>query len=256
MPNGRTDDIPEEVKGIPVTVERRPRAVPTCYTGYQDPLEGGVANSCDSTGGKGTLCCRVKDYRNGAWRKYILGCRHMFMSDGNPCTDEDASTRDWWQDTEAGTVIEGFQHHDCTLLDNSKTSRNISNTVIDETGRVAGRVTANGLSCLKSTDETVQKRGRTTCKTAGKIKKIQQEIFCPDGDYIGGVVRSTPQQEAGDSGGPVYYEKFADPDQLYIVNIATHKPGDGTHDAKGSSANSMHEKQGFWFGGDSYSGSC
>jgi hypothetical protein len=254
--DGTVDGIPDDVDGIPVNVDRSPRAVETaCYYDDYDDIPGGAAYQCPEVNGTATLCCRVKDYRDGAWRTYMLGVRHNHMSDGDNCQDEDASQTSWEQfDTPAGEVEEGFQHHDAVLLELTDSSRSVSTAIADESGTVSGRVTSDGLDCLKSTNETVYKRGHANCKGSGTIEKTEEILECGwSTDYVGGVVRTTCEQNSGDSGGPVYYKDGSD---LYIVNIATHRPGDGSHDAMGSSAESMNDKQGFWFGGDPYDGNC
>lgn len=110
------------------------------------------------------------------------------------------------------------------------------------------------MDCLKSTGETIHKRGRSSCRESGQINKTHQEMYCGlDSDCVGGVVRSSCYIEASDSGSPVYYKSGS---SLYLVNIGTARAGDGSHDTMGSSTNSMHQNQNFWFGGDPYSGSC
>jgi hypothetical protein len=217
-------------------------------------------SDCSFVGGDGSLCCRVYDKRNGSWNKYALTARHLFLSDW--CDNDNIAGRKWAQmdsdcADEDGYVVEGYQGHDAALLDLDNTSTDITNAFMYESdGLIRGRVTKDGLDYLKSNNETVQKRGRNTCIETGEIKKTQQEMFCKDGNYVGGVVRSTPDQKAGGSGGGVYYEEYnsSKENDLYMVNIATHKPGDGTYDAKGSSANDMANDHGFWFGSDDFSG--
>lgn len=250
---GDTGGIPDEVNGIPVVVGESGRSKATCYTQDKSSIYGGLgSDGPDNDDSQGTLCCRV--FKNGS--KYMLGCRHLFVEykdDHDYCSDADTTDEAWWRAGEvAGQVVENYPRHDAVLMDTDDTSEPVTNSIVDESGGITGRVTGDGLEYLKSSSEQVQKRGVETCITAGEVLKIRQELFCSldSADYIGGVVKSSADQDSGDSGGPVYYKDEKD---LYLVNIATARdPDDGY--AQGSSANDIFNDQGVTFGGDPYSG--
>lgn len=116
-------------------------------------------------------------------------------------------------------------------------------------------MTKNGLDYLKSNSETVQKRGIVTCIKTGQIVATGKARLCSNGNFINDLVYSTPTQEVGDSGGPVYYEQVQtnSTDKLYLAHIATHYDKDNNN-AVGSSANKMYQERGIWFGGDPFEG--
>lgn len=252
-PDGDRSGIPDEVNGIPVVVGESGRSEATCYTQDKSSIFGGLSSSGpDNDDSQGTLCCRV--FKNGS--KRMLGCRHLFITNDNDgpdyCGNDDPLGDDWHRAGErVGRINESYQAHDAVLMDTQFSDEPVTNDIPDEDGQITGRVTGNGLEYLKSKSETVQKRGVETCISNGEVTKIRQEIFCSDGNYIGGVVRSTTEQKEGDSGGPVYYK---DGTSLYLVNIATARKSDSISDAQGSSANDMYNDRGITFGGDPFSG--
>jgi hypothetical protein len=209
-------------------------------------------------------------YRNGSigcrvvygGKYHMLTARHTFVEDDNNgyCKDQmDVST--WQRDgTTLGPVAADFQRKDAALLrfNDANNDTGYSNSMVDESGEVVGRVTESGLKYLNgNTSETVHKRGKSTGAESGYIKKIQDYVFCGDPlSTLQGAVRSTPDQEQGDSGGIVYFKQTqsSSPDNLYVVNITSVKKTDGTDDNKGSSANVMYNDHGIWFGGDPYQG--
>jgi hypothetical protein len=239
--------------GIPVVVGKSGRSEATCYTQDKSSIYGGLSSSGpDNDDSQGTLCCRA--FKNGS--KYMLGCRHLFVEyDDGPdyCSDADTTDEAWWRAGEvAGQVVENYPRHDAVLMDTDDTSEPVTNSIVDESGGITGRVTGNGLEYLKSSSEQVQKRGVETCITAGEVLEIRQELFCSLSslDYVGGIVKTSTEQRNGDSGGPVYYKDGTD---LYLVNIATARDSDDGY-AQGSSANDIFNDQGVTFGGDPYSG--
>lgn len=241
-------DISDSADSVQVVTEETGSFRGGCYTGYKDPLEGGIG--CYSEEGyNGTLCCRVKKGGN----TYLLTARHLFTGNGTFCSDDDTVGKTWFQGSgdKAGKVEYAYQNHDAVLLDTSKTSRSISNTMVDESGTVVGRVTKNGASYLMSNDSTVESRGRNSCDTSGQIVGGDQIIQCWD-DYIGNVIESSTTFDDGDSGGPVYYQKSNG--DTYVVHTATHyeKPAPGN--ANGSAAFAMHNKRSMSFGGDTFDG--
>lgn len=267
-PEGTLDGIPSAMDGVPIVAEQSEPPVPTscsdCYCGYTSKVFGG--ETCNNDLENSTLGCRV--FYNGS--TYLLGARHSFIGTADDAYCQDSLNTKGWaraghEDETSGIVATdssgnplAFKKHDAVLLKlRDFVDESISNDMASEDGKVVGRVTGNGLDYLNSNNKSVQKRGRTTCKTSGHIKKIQQEILCNGFPTVYGVVRSTPEQKEGDSGGPVYFEErnSSSPDDLYLVNIATHsKTSDGSYDAQGSSANDMYDDQGIWYGGNPYDG--
>jgi hypothetical protein len=262
-PDGSLDGIPSSMDGVPVVAEKSERPKQTgcsdCYCEYHDEVYGGLTYTTDYW--DGTFACRVKKDGN----KYLLGARHVFIEKEEKGYCEDSTDTDVWSradhiDTIFGVADSYYPDHDAALLkldDNADES--ISADMVGSGSRdgvVVGRVTGAGLDYLNSKDSTVQKRGRSTCFESGHIKKIEQEIGCGwfDSQTIQGIVRSTPDQEKGDSGGPVYYEEpqSSGADKIYIVNMATHEKNT---DAQGPSADDMFDNYGFWYGGEPYDGS-
>jgi hypothetical protein len=251
-PDGELSGIPGEVNGIPVVAEKSGRPQETCYTQDKDKIYGGLSSDGPKSDHRqGTLCCRV--FKNGS--KYLLGCRHIFThrSDMKDYCVNDNPTGEKWEraGSTAGEIAEAYKRHDAVLLDTQHTSKSISKDIVDDGGTMTGRVTESGLNYLQSSDEQVEKRGIETCISGGTVTKIQQELYCGNYNYVGGVVRSTTEQKSGDSGGPVYYKES---DSLYLVNIATARKSSSNSDAQGSSANDIFNDQNVTFGGDPYSG--
>lgn len=268
-PDGSLDGIPSAVDGVSVVAEKSEPPVPTscsdCYCGYTSDVYGG--ETCNNSIENSTLGCRV--FYNGS--TYLLAARHSFVGTANDSYCQNSLNTEGWsraghEDETPGIVATddsgnplAFKKHDAVLVKlRDFADESITNDVADVDGKMVGRVTENGLDFLSSNSNyTVHKRGRTTCETNGYVKKIQQEILCNGYPTVWGVVRSTPEQKQGDSGGPVYFKELnsSEPDDLYLVNIATHsKVNDGSYDAQGSSANDMYNDQGIWYGGNPYDG--
>lgn len=259
--SAHAQSIPSSVDGVPVVTEVTGRSEPTgCVDGYcpinPDRIKGGI--DFQTPYRNGSIGCRV--VYNGNY--HMLTARHSFVKrteEGYCKGSMDVST--WQRDgTTLGPVAADFQQKDAALLrfNDQNSDTGYSNKMVDESGEVVGRVTESGLKYLNgNTGETVHKRGKSTGAQSGYIKKIQQYIYC-DSKFspLEGVVRSTPDQEQGDSGGVVYFKQpqSSSPDHLYVVNIASIKELDGTDDNKGSSANVMYNDHGIWFGGESYQG--
>lgn len=259
-PDGNAREIPDTVDGIPVQTKRgEPPRPAYCYHTKYPELKGGIWMSVPKHAHQGTLFGRVKDYRNGQWRTYVLGARHVFMSDGEYCSSGDPTGMDWKQETLAGTVVDHFPQLDTVLLDNSKTSRSIDDTIVDESGCIAGRVTEAGLECLKGNLDHMYRRGIVTCASSAPIAEIKGTIICSLFS-IGGIVETESTMKEGDSGGPVYDEVFVDggTDKLYAVNMASIIGSFNTSNdyTMGSSAEKMNKNENLWFGGDPWDGPC
>ncbi|WP_135826528.1 hypothetical protein [Halorussus ruber] len=244
--------VASEVNGIPVLTEEIPGFDRACYTGYQEPIKGG--NGHTSPSGAATLTCRV--YKGG--QKFMMGCRHVFVdNDKGNCDGSDITGTKWSQGgDEVGKVVYGYQNHDCTLLDKSTDGNRVfDNSIVDETGYVAGRVTAEGVDYLASSNDTVRKRGRSSCKEQGEVVGTGT-IYCNNGNYVGNAVRHTAHIESGDSGGPSYHKisKSNSSDELYMLNINTHSKSITGDDTWGSAAFAMHNKRDISFGGATFSG--
>jgi hypothetical protein len=249
-----TIPLPNEIDGVPITTTQISGFESMCYTGYQDPINGG--NGHTSPSAAATLTCRV--YKGG--NKYMMGCRHVFVDDNRDddnCNGTDITGKKWSQGgDEVGKVDYAYQNHDCTLLDKSTDgTRVFDNGIVDETGYVAGRVTANGVDHLIANDTTVRKRGRSSCREKGEVIELGT-IWCNNGNYVGNAVRSSARIESGDSGGVQYHKipKSSSSDELYVINITTHSLDDTNDDTWGSAAYAMHNKRDISFGGESFSG--
>lgn len=250
---GKNPEIPEEYNQIPTAKahENRPQdTVSNCYTSKEDPVPGGIEKAVTNNG-NASVCCR--GFKNG--NKYMIADYHSFTSDGDRCTSEDVEGRVWGQpdlSDEVGEVAYGYQNNDMALLDTSRSTRTISDTIVDESGTVVGRVTSDGLSYLKSNDIYLRKRGVNTCAETGRILETGILLGCSFSyDYTDDVVRSEPTQKPGDSGGPVYYLEPST-SNIYLAHIATQS--NGSSETLGASANSMYNERGVTFGGNPYSG--
>ena len=269
------DAVPSSVEGIPVrTEESEPPEQTDCYTG--PTYDGDDDPDEDIYGGRGatglkeqdgeyvsvespTLCCRA--YKNDT--KYIMGCRHMF--NGDNCDGGDITDRKWGrvndsgEVTPMGDVVHAYQVFDAALMDISAPNyREILSDVADQYGGVVGRVTQDGVEYLQSQSTTVSKRGRSTCKTTGTIHKRGVDYYkCSELNPFPTERRqivTTANQEDGDSGGPVYHQPgdTIDPDELYLLHIATRKTNEDGW-ARGSSAAFMNDEQNITFGPKKYS---
>ena len=273
------DAVPSSVEGIPVRTEESERPEQTdCYTGasydgdndtdedvYGGRAVRGVKNINDgdstfTTVEKATLCCRV--YLDGT--KYIMGCRHML--NGDNCDGLDVSNVGWGRLNNSGTVahrgdaVEAYQKFDMALMNlKFPNSDEILYDIADEpSGGIVGRVTGDGID-YRQADSTpdfiVRKRGRTTCKTSGTIQEARKDVSPCIGVTEQNQIISSAEQKQGDSGGPVYIHRsdLSDPDDLYLLHIATRKTPDNGY-AQGSSANVMNQQENVTFGGNPYNG--
>lgn len=243
---GTSASIPERINGLEVQREVIEGRKETAEPQGGESLQSGV------TGESGTLTCRA--FKNGV--KYMMSCRHMFIDSSRErrnCENTDTTGSTWsYGGTDIGTVSYQFQNHDCVLLNDSKKTDTIfENTIFNDSGIVAGRVTQDGLSYLASSNTTVNKRGIATGSTTGTVESYDNKIDCKDPldyDYVGRTVRTTAKQEVGDSGGPIYWTKSRPDsyDKHYLVAIATFAWDDG--DSEGSAAYWMNQNNGISFG--------
>jgi hypothetical protein len=264
--NSQKDDatpttVPEEVEGIPVRTEEASRTVPTCGEPKDDCYMGsyvsygGLAVESYMNGGDdgfyGTSCCRV--ILNGT--KYLMTARHLFTESENKCADDFGSDPQLYLD--GGSFVGKPEHYykdsDVALVNPSGTD--ITNEVSDEPGKgVVGRVTGDGLSYLSSTGDIIEKRGRCSCRTDGRIKEFGTSESCGLLSSIDGIVTSSLTQKKRDSGGIVYFEPDTSTEDLYMVNLAMGHPHNDTSRTIGTSGDYMYKNHDIWFGGDPYNG--
>lgn len=256
LPRSDQNAVPNEIDGVPIVKRDLGEFEGTCYQGNSENIKGGHGHNWYNTDGdrfNASLCCRVE--KNNT--KYMMACRHVFIDDGRDndnCSSEDVTGEYWYKDGDLmGDVEYGYQNHDMTLLRNWS-DKELSDWIVDTSGSISGRVTKDGLDYLASNDVTVHKRGITTCKESGGIESYGNTDFCGNGNYVSGVVNTSIESKDGDSGGPVFH-KTSNPysaDDLWIININTHKPKGESH-GRGASANDMHNKRDIIFGDSSYS---
>lgn len=262
-------DLPDAVNGVPVRIRETEGTTKTCgdaqndcYMDGQGAAHGGLACKCenqkDSTA-YGTTCCRV--YLDGS--KYLMTARHLFLSSLENCESDTLEdfTQNMYLDGDSIDPVVGepkyhYKDSDAALVGNDKSGISITNEVANEPDKgIVGRVTGDGLSYLKSSQDIIEKRGRCSCETYGRVNEIGIDEFCTyDTDQIKGMVRSSLTQKKRDSGGIVYYEPSTSTDELYMVNIAMGHPTDDTSQTKGTSGQHMYNAHGIWFGGTPFDG--
>jgi hypothetical protein len=266
-------NIPESIEGVPVRISEGSEIRPTgcdpdapeddCYRKAPDTVYGGLACRTDNTPtetANATTSCRV--FLNG--NKYLMTARHLFTDDLNECDHSSISsdqylyllddTGDKVYTRPIGSPAHDFADSDAALVDTSKTSRSITNSITNEGSKgIVGRVTGEGLSYLKSNSVVVKKRGRCTCAETGAVIETGIFRYCNNLNHLDGMVKSTTDQRKRDSGGVVYFEGDSYDDKLYFVNIAMGNPDDGTHDTLGTSGEYMYNSHGVTFGGNPYS---
>jgi len=259
-----TDDIPEKVDGIPVTIERssgfEPNSCdinPSYYDTQPDPIQGGIVWNSSDCDNPGSLCCRVKWYNNGGWDKYLMSARHIYFN-GDSCDHTDPSGNKWYQyeKTHVGTVAKAWQKHDTVLLNLDSTSRDYGNTVINESDPVEGRVTKDGLDCFKSNNTDIEKRGIATGWSHGNITKSNYYAHwtCALNNNVYGCIRTDTANGAGDSGGPTYYKR--DDGKIFIAAMHLGFDDNNNDESVGMSAAYLNNQEGIWFGPGKENGSC
>ena len=184
-----------------------------------------------------------------------MTARHLFTETIDKCGDSIGSEPSLAIDGGAvlGGVEQFYKDSDVALVNPG--GIDITNEVSDEPGKgVVGRVTGKGLSYLSSADEIIEKRGRCSCRTDGRIKEYGTSETCSLLSSINGIVTSSLTQKARDSGGIVYFEPDTNTEDLYMVNLAMGHPYNDTSRTIGTSGNYMYKNHDIWFGGDPYDG--
>ncbi len=273
------DDVPSSVDGVPVRTAREERPGKTdCYNDQREDVDGdseneylgGMAfegmknlNSDPETVQSGTLCCRV--YYNNT--RYMLTSRHVIS--GGVCNVPGITGDSYgWgrsgdddQTEYLGDVEAVFTKYDAALLSiRFPKYDDISNRIVGESNaEVVGRVTGDGIDVLQSEPAgKTYKRGRTTCKQSGTIQKARIHFdtgcfFDEEPQEELRQVRTSATQKDGDSGGVGYVRRndSSGPDDLYVLHMTT-RATVNDNEAQGSSAQVMHERNGFSFGYDPF----
>lgn len=255
------EKIPTEVGGVPVVVHETASTVPTCgsdsttdcYVGKYTAYGGLAVTVSDSSGFNvtGTSCCRA--YKNG--NEFLLTAKHLFTEEVNKCSDNIVDGAELT--LSGGAILKEPDHlysdSDAALVGGGGTE--ITNDIVEEPDKgIVGRVTVDGLSYLQSTGKIVEKRGRCTCRTDGRVKQYGGSESCGVLAEIKEIVTSSLTQKKRDSGGPVYYEPSTSTDELYLVNMAMGHPQDDTSRTIGTSAAYLEGKHGVSFGGATIDG--
>lgn len=250
------DLLPDEVDGIAVNVEETEGIGLDCDNYYNiEPsgeIYGGIRWDAQD-GGCGTLCCRVQWENNGSWEEYMMSSRHVITDEF--CDHNDPNGQDWnqYDTTKVGTVEKEWQKYDTVLLNLDDTSRDISPDIVNESNKVVGRVTQNGLDCFKSQNTDIKKRGISTGLEIDQIVETDADSWgCSLNDNINGLFITDHDRSGGDSGGPHYYE--ADNGALYLAGM--HMGYYDPNEALAISADHIENNENIWFGGNEEDGSC
>jgi hypothetical protein len=250
------DVLPDEVDGIPVKVEESERIGLDCNNYYNvEPsgeIYGGIRWDAQD-GDCGTLCCRVQWENNGSWEEFIMSSRHVITDQF--CDHNDPNGQDWnqYDTTKVGTVEKEWQKYDTVLLNLDDTSRDISPDIVNESRKVVGRVTQNGLDCFKSKNTTIRKRGISTGLELDSIEETGADSWdCTYNNNINGLFITNHDRSGGDSGGPHYYED----DNGYLYLAGMHMGYYDPSEALAISADHIESNENIWFGGNEESGSC
>ena len=154
-----------------------------------------------------------------------------------------------------GGISYAYQKFDAALLNREFPNYDEFTYEITEelSGGIIGRVTGDGIDVLNSEPlGEVHKRGRESCATVGKIEAVRGDLWqCNSLVNEKGQIQTTATQQNTDSGGPVYVhrEDGSNPDNLYLLNIATRERDGG---AMGSSANVMYNEENITFGNNPF----
>jgi len=182
-----------------------------------------------------------------------MSSRHVIT--GKFCDHNDPNGQDWnqYDTTKVGTVEKEWQKYDTVLLNLDDTSRDISPDIVNESNKVVGRVTQDGLDCFKSQNTDIKKRGISTGLENDQIVETDADSWdCSLNNNINGLFITDHDRSGGDSGGPHYYE--ADSGALYLAGM--HMGYYDSDEALAISADHIENNENIWFGGNEEDGSC
>lgn len=243
--SGTDESIPESVEGVPVKVKEAPRPDPDgCYQEDYDPVPGGVSVHCPDTDEYGTATCPVQDSSGTVG---LMTCGHI----ADDCKQDVDGLAIYQNSQFVGYIDDNSVKQDWIFVPKAVNSdiSGFADTIVNTYRDIAGYVDRQGLKDLKSTGETVYKKGRTSCKTDGVVKELDVSVGrcgCPDCKYSSNdyVKVSTPT-DSGDSGSP-HYHTFTFESEKYIGIIAPHHGGESV----GIGAYKINDDFGYTFGTD------
>jgi len=209
--DGVSIDVQEWSEPEPVDCEDEPNS----YSGAYNPIPAGVDFNIQNGGVFSTSGLVI--YND---TRYMLTCTH-----GYPCNDVDG--HETYQDSKKiGVVASAKKDYDVALVEltGSRTGfdyASYSDGVVDDPHSMKGYVTKDGLSTLRSNNETVHKRGVGAGAHQGTIGDYGSSVGacgCNCNNYYhedGGVVAEI-YTEGGDSGGIVYNKYYDDYYDRYL----------------------------------------
>jgi len=226
--------FPNEMNGIPIETEETQFAEPNdCNTGDFDYVPGGVAVSGDKTG---TSTCQVEYDGNS----YIMTAYHLYgCGSSSPKGEKLHQSGQYVGDVETSDIVQDWvivNHADNSQVDG------FDDSIADQAGSVAGRVTKEGLLDLKSNDTPVYMQGKTRCEEDGKVTEVDKAVTtCHEWTGQHYVELSTPTDN-GDSGAPHFHD-YTFNQNRYLAIIAPHYGGESV----GCAAYKIYDDHGITF---------
>ncbi len=206
-------DLPEDVGGVPISVETAlDRGLGACYNDADfDPVPGGVIVEAAEGGAFGTACCRVFD--DGEPR--LLTAAHLWES-----CDRDGAVDSWTTQNgrPLGPIERYDQHRDVALVAPEELNLDDEIKLIGPERRpVGGAVSEWGLALFLTGDHEVEKIGTSSGRTTGRVTAMAvEEGWEQCVDFGGKGVEAEYRNVPGDSGGPVFYEHEG---EAYLVSV-------------------------------------
>lgn len=243
-------DLPEDVDGVPVSVEEAlDRGLGACYNDADfDPVPGGVIVEAAEGGAFGTACCRVFD--GGEPR--LLTAAHLWES----CDREGAvGSRTTQNGRPLGPIERYDQHRDVALVAPEELDLDDEIKLIGPERRpVGGAVSEWGLALFLTGDHEVEKIGTSSGRTTGRVTAMAvEEGWEQCVDFGGKGVEAEYRNVPGDSGGPVFYEHDGEAFLVSVQQMWLQEVGTACDDrlaadrGRGTSADHLRDKFGVRF---------
>ena len=222
-------NLPERLAGIPVEkVVQEEDPEPTCdtsdYEESYDPAPAGVSVTND----QGGISAGWHVKKDG--NKRMMTCAHQFDSD-EECEGDGVGTTVKQGGEKFGEVTAIYPDIDIALVDTSY-GGSMESEIYGISGICGPGVSRSKLNDLRANQTEVAKTGKTTCRTTGTIKKIDQTAYgCePMGFSNSYGVELDILVDEGDSGGPIYWtDTSAWTDAHYAIGLTSYNIGDDRH---------------------------